>query len=121
MGRLLGEIGEREDRGEYGGAEGTYVREHKLAPSRHADFGWPDRQKAIEVWGGVHTRQFFVSQERVLEANQRQIERAKAAGWELMIVTDAELARDRWDETRERVRRFLARPEHKEVWVEDER
>jgi len=108
MVRMLEEIGEREDRSEYGGARGTYHREHKLAPSRHADFGWPDKQKAIEVWGGVHTRQFFVSQERVREANQRQIERAKAAGWELMIVTDEELTRDRWDETRERVRRFLA-------------
>ena len=49
-----------------------------------------------------------MSQERVLEANQRQIERAIAAGWQLMIVMDEELTRDRWDETRERVRRFLA-------------
>ncbi|MBA2363354.1 MAG: hypothetical protein H0V86_07500 [Chloroflexia bacterium] len=108
MVRMLGEIGQREDRSEYGGAEGAYLREHKLAPSRHADFAWPDKQKAIEVWGGVHTRQFFVSQERVREANHRQIERAKAAGWEVMILRDEELARDRWEETRERVRRFLA-------------
>ena len=105
---MLGEIGQREDRSEYGGAEGAYLREHKLAPSRHADFAWPEQRKAIEVWGGVHTRQFFVSQERVREANQRQIDRAKAAGWQLMIVTDEELTRDRWDETRDRVRRFLA-------------
>jgi len=60
------------------------------------------------VWGGVHTRQFFVSQERVREANERQIERAKVAGWEVMILRDEELARDRWEETRERVRQFLA-------------
>ncbi len=106
--RMLGGIGEREDRSEYGGAGGTYRREHKVGPSRHADFGWPDKHKAIEVWGGVHTQQFFVSQDRVREANQRQIERAKAAGWQLMIVTDKELTRDRWDETRERVRRFPA-------------
>ncbi len=46
-------------------------------------------------------------QERVLEANTRQIERANAAGWELMIVTDEDLQRDNWDETRERVRGFL--------------
>jgi G:T-mismatch repair DNA endonuclease (very short patch repair protein) len=108
MVRMLEELGQREDRSEYGGTGDTYLREHKLAPSRHADFAWPQQHKAIEVWGGVHTRQFFVSQERVREANQHQIERAKAAGWELMIVTDAELARDRWDETRERVQRFLA-------------
>ncbi|MDP9382967.1 MAG: hypothetical protein M3Q29_23090 [Chloroflexota bacterium] len=108
MVRMLEEIGEREDRSEYGGARGTYLREHKLAPSRHADFAWPDRQKAIDVWGGVHTRQFFVRQERVQQANQRQIDRARAAGWKLMIVTDEQLRRDNWDETRERVRRFLA-------------
>ncbi len=108
MVRLLEEIGEREDRSEYGGARGTYLREHKLAPSRHADFAWPDRQKAIDVWGGVHTRQFFVSQERVQQANERQVERARAAGWQLMIVRDEELGRARREETRERVRRFLA-------------
>ncbi len=108
MVRLLEDIGERQDRSEYGGARGTYLREHKLAPSRHADFAWPDREKAIDVWGGVHTRQFFVSQERVQLANERQIDRARAAGWQLMIVTDEELRRENWDETRERVRRFLA-------------
>ncbi len=107
MVRLLEEIGEREDRTDYGGQLGTYLREHKLASSRHADFAWPDKQKAIDVWGGVHTRQFFVQQDRVQQANQRQIDRARAAGWELMIVRDEELGRERWDETRERVRRYL--------------
>jgi hypothetical protein len=115
MVRMLEELGQREDRSEYGGARGTFFREHKLAPSRHADFAWPERHKAIEVWGSVHTQQFFVSQERVREANQRQMDRAKAAGWQLMIVMDEELTRDRWDETRERVRRFLASQEHEEV------
>ena len=108
MVRMLEELGQHEDRSEYGGDRGTYHREHKLAPSRHADFAWPEPRKAVEVWGGVHTRQFFVSQERVSEANQKQMDRAKAAGWELMIVTDDDLARDRWEETRERVRGFLA-------------
>ncbi len=108
MARLLEEIGEREDRSDYSGTAGTYLREHKLAPSRHADFAWPEQHKAMEVWGGVHTRQFFVSQERVQQGNEQQIERARAAGWQLMIVTDEELGRDRWEETRERVRWFLA-------------
>ncbi len=107
MVRLLEELGEREDRSQYGGQGGTYLREHKLAPSRHADFAWPDKQKAIDVWGGVHTRHFFVSQERIREANQRQIDRAQAAGWQLMIVTDEDLRRESWDETRERVRGYL--------------
>ncbi len=101
-------LGEEQDRAQYGGTSGDYHREHKLAPSRHADFAWPEQHKAIEVWGGVHTRQFFVSQERVSEANLRQVDRAKAAGWQLMIVTDEELRRESWDETRERVRRYLA-------------
>ena len=105
--RMLEELGQRQDRSEYGGAPGTYRREHKLAPSRHADFAWPDQHKAIEVWGGVHTQDHFVRQERVQEANTRQIERAKAAGWEVMIVTDEDLRRDNWEQTRERVRGFL--------------
>lgn len=105
---MLGELGEREDRTEYGGRQGTYLREHKLAPSRHADFAWPDRQRAIEVWGGVHTDEFFVRRDAVLEANERQVERTRAAGWELMVVTAEDLRPESRDETRERVRRFLA-------------
>ena len=106
--RLLEELGEQEDRSEYGGQRGTFHREHKLAASRHADFAWPETHKAIEAWGGVHTAKYFVEQETVREANQKQIERAKAAGWEVMIVTDEDLRPENWDETRERVRRFLA-------------
>ncbi|MDP9352722.1 MAG: hypothetical protein M3P51_14455 [Chloroflexota bacterium] len=105
---MLEQMGQRQDRSEYGGQSGNYFREHKLAPSRHADFAWPDKHKAIEVWGGVHTEDHFVRQERVREANLRQIERAQAAGWEVMIVTDEDLRVEKWDETRERVRRFLA-------------
>jgi len=105
--RMLEELGQRQDRAQYGGESGDYHREHKLAPSRHADFAWPEQRKAIEVWGGVHTDDHFVRQERVREANTRQIERAKAAGWEVMIVTDEDLRRDNWEQTRERVRGFL--------------
>ncbi len=108
MMRMLEEIGEKQDRSEYGGSSGTYHREHKLASLRHADFAWPEKNKAIETWGGVHTSEFFVRQDKLQEANRRQVERAQAAGWQLMIVTADELRRDNWDETRERVRRFLA-------------
>ncbi len=104
---LLDELGERQDCTGYGESSATYLREHKLAPSRHADFAWPDKGKAIEAWGGVHTSRFFIEQERVQEENRRQIERAQAAGWEVMILRDEDLRRDRWEETRERVRRFL--------------
>jgi len=48
------------------------------------------------------------SQERIQQANERQVVRARAAGRRLMIVTDEELTRNRWEDTRERVRRFLA-------------
>ncbi len=105
---MLEELGERQDRTEQGGQSGTYHREHKLAPLRHADFAWPEKNKAIEAWGGVHTARFFVEQEKVREENQRQINRARAAGWEVMILRDEDLTQDRWEETRERVRRFLA-------------
>ncbi len=105
--RMLDELGERQDRTEHGGPVGTYHREHKLAPLRHADFAWPEKNKAIEAWGGVHTDRFFVEQEKVQEENRRQIERAQAAGWEVMILRDEDLTQDRWEETRERVRRFL--------------
>jgi hypothetical protein len=55
----------------------------------------------------VHTAKYFVEQDTVREANQRQIERANAAGWEVMIVTDEDLRPGNRDDTRERVRRFL--------------
>ncbi len=104
---MLEELGQRQDRAQYGGASGDYQREHKLAPSRHADFAWPEKNKAIEAWGGVHTSEFFVRQEKVQEANRQQVERARQAGWELMILTADDLRSENWDETRERVRRFL--------------
>ncbi len=56
----------------------------------------------------MHTARFFTDQEKVREENQRQVERAQAAGWEVMIVRDEDLTDHRWEETRERVRRFLA-------------
>ena len=105
--RMLEELGLKQDRSDHGGQAGDYRREHKLAPMRHADFAWPEQSKAIEAWGGVHTARFFVEQERVREENRRQVERAQAAGWEVMILRDEDLAPDRWEETRERVRRFL--------------
>ena len=105
---MIEELGERQDRSEYGGPAGTYRREHKLAPGRHADFAWPEKHKVIEAWGGVHTAKYFVEQEIVREANHRQVERAQAAGWDVMILTDEDLRRENWEETRERVRRFLA-------------
>ncbi len=55
----------------------------------------------------MHTAKYFVEQETVREANQKQIERAHQAGWEVMIVTDEDLCPENRDETRERVRRFL--------------
>ncbi len=106
--RMLEELGEREDRSEYGGTRGSYLREYKLAPGRHADFAWPEKHKAIEAWGGVHTSEFFVRQQKVQEANRQQVDRARAAGWQLMILTADDLRSENWDETRERVRGFLA-------------
>ncbi len=90
-----------------GGSYWDMYQDRLHSPTRHADFAWPEQRRAIEVWGGVHTEDHFVRQERVREANTRQIERARAAGWEVMIITDKDLRRDNWEETRERVRGFL--------------
>ncbi len=57
--RMLEELGQRQDRSDYGGQSGEYHREHKLAPSRHADFAWPEQHKAIEAWTPPHTQQFL--------------------------------------------------------------
>ncbi len=43
----------------------------------------------------------------IREQNARQVERAQRAGYELMILRDEDLTRDWWEQTRERVRRFL--------------
>ncbi len=105
--RMLSELGHRPDRTDQGGSPGDYFREHKLAPKRHADFAWPERNKAIEAWGGIHTARYPTGEEVIREQNARQVERAQAAGYELMILRDEDLTSERWEETRERVRRFL--------------
>ncbi len=48
-----------------------------------------------------------MGEEVIREQNARQVERAQRAGYELMILRDEDLTADRWEETRERVRRFL--------------
>jgi hypothetical protein len=71
--QMLEDIEQRHARPQYGDVSGDYHRGHKLAPSRHADFAWPGKHKAIDVWDGVHSRQFFVSREQVRDANQMPI------------------------------------------------
>ncbi len=105
--RMLGELGQRPDRTDQQGAAGDYFREHKLGPKRHADFAWPEQRKAIQAWGGIHTARYPTGEEVIREQNARQVERAQRAGYELMILRDEDLAAERWDETRERVRGFL--------------
>lgn len=105
--RMLEELGQRPDRTDRQGPQGDYFREHKLAPKRHADFAWPEQRKAIEAWGGIHTARYPTGEEVIREQNARQVERAQRAGYELMILRDEDLTPERWEETRERVRRFL--------------
>ncbi len=105
--RMLSELGQRPDRTDHGGTSGDYFREHKLGPKRHADFAWPEQRKAIEAWGGIHTARYPTGEEVIREQNARQVERAERAGYELMILRDEDLTPERWEETRERVRRFL--------------
>lgn len=112
---LLRELGQREDRSEHGGPRGDYYREHKLAPRRHAGFAWPGGGKAIAAWGGVHTDRYFIRQERVAEGNRRQLERARAAGWDVLVVTTDDLRREDREGTRERIGAFLGLPADRET------
>ncbi len=83
---ILEALGQRQDRAQYGGASGDYHREHKPAPSGHTDFAWPGKGTAIDARGGVHTKGFIAEHDTVQEENRRQIDRARAVGWEVMIL-----------------------------------
>ena len=65
-----------------------YRREHKVAPSTHVDFAWPEQRKVLEVYGGVH-RVLAFDQDGLRAAREAaREERIRAAGWELLTVTD---------------------------------
>jgi very-short-patch-repair endonuclease len=85
----------------------AYRREHKVAPSIHVDFAWPEQYKALEVYGGVH-RVLAFDPDRLRAARESaREERIRAAGWELLTVTDRDLTARNWAATSDRLAGFL--------------
>ena len=95
---LLKELGAEEGR--------DYQREHKVVPGVYADFAWPERKVAVEVYGGAHQAAFFL--ERGMEAREERRTAVYAReGWTVQVVTDRDLREER-DETRARMRATIA-------------
>ena len=96
---LLDDLGQRE------GAD--YVREYPVVPGHlYADFAWPDRQLAVEVYGDAHTADWFVER-GILERDARRMAAYEEAGWSVRVVTARDLG-ERRDATTEQVRALLA-------------
>jgi very-short-patch-repair endonuclease len=100
------------------GEDVAYRREHKVAPSTHVDFAWPEQYKALEVYGGVH-RVLAFDPDRLRAARESTREtRIRSAGWELLTVTDRDLTARNWAATSDRLAGFLGlAPEH---WLRNE-
>ena len=84
-----------------------YQREHRVAPSTHVDFAWPDRRLALEVYGGAHRVLAFDRDGMRAEREAVREERIRSAGWDLLIVTDRDLTARNWPTTSDRVASFL--------------
>ncbi len=120
MVELLRRLGQ-EPRTEQNGG-GDYERIYKGAPGVWVDNAWPEERKAIEVWGGVHTREFRerVAPEKVEEAEKRdaqRLEMLQERGWTIKVVMAHELKGDRTDETERHVRNFLDPNTGREVFI----
>lgn len=120
MVELLRRLGQ-EPRTERGGI-GDYERIYKGAPGVWVDNAWPDRMRAIEVWGGVHTREFRerVAPERVEQAearDARRLEMLQERGWTVKVVMAHELKGDRAEETERHVRNFLDPNADRDVFI----
>jgi very-short-patch-repair endonuclease len=84
-----------------------YRREHKVAPSTHVDFAWPESRKALEVYGGIHRVLAFDPDGHRAEREAAREERIRSAGWDLLIVTDRDLTARNWAATSDQVAAFL--------------
>lgn len=91
-----------------------YEHIHKTAPRTWTDFAWPDRMKAIEVWGGVHEQSIrhrldpVNAADKMLRDEQR-IATMQERGWDVKVVMARELSPSRIEETKQHVDRFLNR------------
>ncbi len=67
-----------------------------LAPGVWSDFAWPDKMKAIEVWGGIHdqdARQRMEPEnaEARMQRDSERIQKAVDRGWTIKVVMAHEL------------------------------
>ncbi len=97
---ILASLGER-----YGV---DFQREYKIAPGIYADIAFPAQGLVIEVFGGVHTHDFFSRSGERAADDERKLQLLASLGWEVLVVTTAEMSQKRWAGAVERVGRFLA-------------
>jgi hypothetical protein len=115
MMKLLAELGQGDL---LAGEPVEYAREYKVASSTHVDFAWPSEGKILEVYGGIHrvTALDPDGQRATREAAREQ--RIRAAGWELLTITDCDLTARNWATTSDRVAAFLGVAP--EAWLRNE-
>ena len=88
----------------------SYRREHKVAPSIHVDFAWPDVRKALEVYGGIHHVLAIDPDGLRAQREAAREERIRDAGWSLLTVTDKDLTARNWAGTSDKLAAFLETP-----------
>jgi len=84
-----------------------YEREFKIAPSLHVDFAWPEDRVIVEVYGAIHSREFFSRGGARESDDARRIGRIEALGWEVLVIDYRALSQEHWVTTVERVAAFL--------------
>ncbi len=102
---LLAELGER--------YRLDYEREYKIRDEpndwyvTHVDVAWPTDRLVIEVYGGVHRKEFFDPTGARADDDRQRIDDVRACGWRVLIVHDTELSRKRWRAAVAKVENFL--------------
>jgi len=92
-----------------------YEREYKIRDDAndwyvtHVDFAWPapTERLVIEVYGGVHRKEFFDPTGTRDQDEQDRIDDVRACEWRVLIVHDTELSRKRWRTAVAKVEKFL--------------
>ncbi len=108
---LLAELGER--------YRADFQREHKItAPDgsyvTHVDFAWPADRLVLQMYGEVHYGAYFNRDGQRSADDARMVQRVESAGWEVLVVRDDELTRERWARTVDRIGAWLE--EHRGQW-----
>jgi very-short-patch-repair endonuclease len=116
MMQMLAELGQGDL---LAGAIVSYRREYKVAARTHVDFAWLDERKALEVYGGVHRVVAFDPAGHRAQREAEREARIRAAGWDLLTVTDRDLTTRSWSATSDRLAAFLGVPPV--AWLTNER